>query len=126
MTASPYADRIADLAERADAERSGFEPPVSVPDKERALGYLREGFGPAVAVYLEARTGGDHVRFTASELSRLERAANDWLTLYLRCYGSDRDPDVTIREAAEVFVETHNVSDTAQLLTDVPPRHSDR
>lgn len=122
MTASPYAERIAELAEQAREERNAFEPPASLPAEERGLEYLREGFGPAVALYVEARTGEAHVRFSADELSTLQAAINDWLALYLRCYGSARDPDVTVREAAELLVETHNVRDTAQLLTDVPPR----
>jgi hypothetical protein len=119
---SEYADRIADLAERARTQRAAFEPPQSIPDEERAMTYLREGFGPAVAVYLEAHTGGDHARFAPEELSALERAMNDWLRLYLRCHGSERDPDVNVREAAEALIETHNVRDVAQLLTGVPSR----
>jgi hypothetical protein len=122
MTTSPYAERIAELAERAREERDSFEPPASPPAEERALEYLRGGFGPAVVLYLQARTGEEHVRFSEVELSMLQAAVNDWLALYLRCYGSSRDPDVTVREAAELLVETHNVRDTAQLLTDVPPR----
>ncbi|MFC5280166.1 hypothetical protein ACFPM1_15570 [Halorubrum rubrum] len=122
MTTSPYAERIADLADRAREERKSFEPPASPPAKERGLEYLREGFGPTVAVYLRGRTGDEHVRFSEVELSLLQAAINDWLALYLRCHGSSRDPAVTVREAAELLVETHNVRDTAQLLTGVPPR----
>jgi hypothetical protein len=120
---SEYAGRIAELAARARTERESLDPLSSPPDEERAMKYLREGFGPAVAVYLEAHTGGEHARFAPEELSALERSMNDWLTLYLRCYGSDRDPDVNVREAAEALLETHNVRDVAQLLTDVPSRH---
>jgi hypothetical protein len=125
MTTSPHAERIADLAARAREERESFEPPASPPAEERGLEYLRNGFGLAVTVYLRGRTGDEHVRFSAVELSMLRAAINDWLALYLRCHGSSRDPDVTVREAAELLVETHNVRDTAQLLTGVPPR-SDR
>jgi len=122
MESSPYADRIEAFAERAREDRRSFDPPASLPAEERALEYLREGFGPAVALYLEAHTGGEHARFSAEELSLLRRAINDWLAIYLRCYGSGRDPDVTVRAAAELLMETHNVRDTAQLLTDVPSR----
>lgn len=122
MTTSQYAERIADLADRAREERESFDPPTSPPAEERGLEYLREGLGPTIAVYLRARTGDEHVRLSEVELSMLQAAVNDWLALYLRCYGSSRDPDVTVREAAELLVETHNVRDTAQLLTHVPPR----
>lgn len=47
---------------------------------------------------------------------------NDWLTMYARCYGVDLDADFTVREAAEVLLRTHDVVDTAQLLTCVPER----
>ncbi len=119
---STYEERIAELAERARRERESFEPPATTPAEEQALGYLREVFGPAVAVYIDARTGSDHVRLGAEDLSRLRRAIHDGLLLYLRCYGSGRDPDVSVRTAAELLVETHNVRDTAQLLTGVPSR----
>jgi hypothetical protein len=73
-------------------------------------------------VYVEARTGGRLVRFSPAEFDLLHAALNGWLALYTRCYGVETDPDVTIREAAEVLLETHNVRDTAQLLTHVPER----
>ncbi|MFC6874412.1 hypothetical protein [Halobellus marinus] len=122
MEPSPYTERIADLAEQARAARASFEPPESPPAEEQALEYLREVFGPAVTLYIDARTGADHVRLTSEDFSRLDQALHDGLTLYLRCYGSEHDPDVTVRTAAELLVETHNIRDTAQLLTDVPSR----
>lgn len=122
MGETAYADRIAELAEAAREEREGFDPPTSLPDRERALGYLHDGFGPVVALYLDAHTGEDGARFSEVELSLLERAMNDWLALYLHCHGAGRDPDVTVREAAALLVETHDVRDTAQRLTGVPPR----
>ena len=84
--------------------------------------YLREGLGPLVALYLEARTADWDVEFSGAELAEFHRATNDWLALYARCYGVTMDPDATIRKAAEVLIETHNIRDTAQLLTQVPPR----
>jgi hypothetical protein len=120
MEQPSYEERIAELAEEARRARESFEPPETTPAEERALAYLREVFGPAL--YIDARTGGDHVRLGGEDLSLLRRAINDGLTLYLRCYGSGHDPDVSVRTAAELLVETHNVRDTAQLLTDVPSR----
>lgn len=58
----------------------------------------------------------------AREFELLHRAMNDWLTMYARCYGVDLDADFTVREAAEVLLRTHDVVDTAQLLTCVPER----
>ena len=120
--ASGYRDRIDDLAARAERDRETFDPPANPPDEERAMAFLREGLGPLVALYLEARTADWDVEFSGAELEGFHRAANDWLALYARCYGVTMDPDTTIRKAAEVLVETHNIRDTAQLLTQVPPR----
>ncbi|MFC7057100.1 hypothetical protein [Halovenus salina] len=47
---------------------------------------------------------------------------NDWLALYTACYGVDTEPDVTLRVAAELLVDTHNIRDVAQILTGVPER----
>ena len=51
-----------------------------------------------------------------------ERALNDWLELYARCHGRSIDAEFTVREVAELLVETHDLADTAQLLTGVPAR----
>ena len=117
---SEYAGRIDDLARRASEARESFDPPDDPPDEERALSYLREGFGPTVSVYLEARTGGRLTRFDGEEFDRLQRAMNDWLALYARCYGVSYDPEYTVRTAAELVVDTHDVRDTAAVLTHVP------
>lgn len=104
---APFGDddsvRIADT-EVADAE-------------EAALVAARDGLGPVVALYVEARTGDDWVRFSETEMERLHRATNDWLAVYARCRGVDVDPDVTVREAAEVLIDTHDITDVAALLT---------
>ena len=117
---SEYASRIGELARRARAEREAFDPPADPPDEERALRYLREGFAPTVSVYLEARTGGDLTRFDECEFEALQRAMNTWLGLYARCHGVEYDPEYTVRTAAELVVDTHDVRDTAAVLTHVP------
>lgn len=117
-----YGERIDELARRAERDRTAFDPPADPPDPERAMTYLREGFGETVALYLQARSGEEQVRFSYREFDRLERAMNDWLGLYAACYGVDYDPEFTVREAAELLVRTHHVGDVAQLLTRVPAR----
>lgn len=119
MTEPAVESRIADLAERARRDRETFSPPDDPPDEERAMGYLREGFGPAVWCYVEARTDGfDHI--DPEVFAALEGAMNTWLELYAGCYGYEFEPDVTIRKAAELLLETHNVRDAAEVLTRVP------
>jgi hypothetical protein len=113
-------ERVQELAARAQRDRERFAPPVEPPDEERAMAYLREGVGPAISVYVEGRTGGDLAAFSEVEVSLLEDAVATWLGLYARCYGVDRDVDVSLRQAAELLVDTRNVADTAALLTRVP------
>lgn len=123
MSHSEYWERIAANAERARRARDRFEPPPRPPDEARATEYLREGLGPAVYLYVEARTGGaPPVSFSEVEFTLLQRAINDWLELYARCYGVDLDAQFTVREAAELLVETHNIRDTARMLTKIPER----
>lgn len=120
MNRSRFWPRIVALARRARRDRRQFEPPAD-PD-ERALSYLRDGVGPTVGLYVEARSSEDPPRFLRMEHALLEGAMNDWLELYARCYGVDLDAQFTIREAAEVLIRTHDLRDVAQLLTNVPDR----
>ena len=114
-------DRIERLAARAAADLERFEAPAEPPEAERALGYLREGFGEAVLCYVDARTG-EWDRIDPEEFDRLEGAMNTWLELYAACYGVDLESDASIRTAAELLLETHDIGDVAQLLTHVPAR----
>jgi hypothetical protein len=114
-------ERIAELSARAGSDYEEFEPPSDPPDEKRALAYLTDGVGDAVALYIEARTG-EKYRFDDAEFALLERAFNDWLELYAACYGVDLEATFTVREAAELLVETHSIRETALLLTHVPKR----
>ncbi|KAB1188075.1 MULTISPECIES: hypothetical protein [Haloferax] len=118
-----FGERVRELASEAQQARERFDPPDESAADERALACARDGVGPAVSLYIEARTGGRMVEFTREEFRLLQRALNDWLAMYARCYGVDLDADFTVREAAEVLLRTHNVVDTAQLLTCVPARY---
>lgn len=119
---SPYAERIRELAAEARRAREAFDPPEGDERAERAAECARDGVGPVVALYVEARTGARNVAFSAAEHRLLRRALNDWLTLYARCHGVELDADFAVREAAELLVETRDVRDAAQLLTRVPER----
>lgn len=118
---SAGSERVRELAREARAARESFEPSAT-PDEDRALEILREGFGPVVWVYVEGRTGGRAARYSQTDMRLLRQALNDWLELYARCYGVELDAEFTVREAAELLVETRNVRDTARVLTRVPER----
>ncbi len=81
--------------------------------------FLTEGVGPAVWVYVEGRTGGRMYRFSPGEFEALERAMNQWLECFTRCHGVDLDATFSLREAAELLVQTRNVHDVGELLTGV-------
>jgi hypothetical protein len=117
-----FTQRIRTLADEVTADREEFDPPADPPDEEQAMSYLREGAGPAVSLYVEARTGGTMVHFPPDDYHTLEGAMNSWLELYAACYGVELDAEFTIREAAELLVDTHNIQDVAQILTGVPER----
>jgi hypothetical protein len=118
-------DRVEDLAERLETEREAFEPPADSASADAcAKRYCRDGIGPTILVYVEGRAGDELVAFDQETFDRLECTLNGWLKLYARCYDVDTDPNVTIREAAEVFVDTHSARHAAQILTGVPQRSS--
>lgn len=121
-TEERFHGRVRDLAASATEDCAAFEPPENPPDADRAMEILRESVGPAVSLYVEAKTGGLNVHFPPDEYHALEGAINDWLALYGACYGRDINPDVTVRVAAELLVDTHNIKDVAQILTGVPER----
>ncbi|WP_226038783.1 hypothetical protein [Natrinema sp. DC36] len=123
---SRYGPQIAALARRAERERAALEADGSDgeaavdPSPDAADAYLREGAGQAIWLYVQARTGGRLVPFTEPELEALEDAMNRWLECYASCHGVSLEAEFTVREAAELLLETRNVIDTAQLLTCVP------
>ncbi|MFB6111072.1 MAG: hypothetical protein ABEJ35_00890 [Halobacteriaceae archaeon] len=117
---------MSDLAARVRAARAAAHsapvPPdgIETPNAEAALDVLRDSFWPAVEVYIDARTEG--VRLEPAEQATLDDAVEAALATYAAHYGYEIDPTVPVREAAETFLDTHDLRDTAQLLTGVPSR----
>ena len=126
---SRYGPRIAALERRAERDRASFDADLDsenaadrYDDEQAAERYLRDGAGQAIWLYVEARTGGRLVPFSEAEFTALEDAMNTWLELYARRYGVELEAEFTLREAAQLLLETRNVHETAQLLTGVPDR----
>jgi len=117
---SEYHDEIRRLDRRADDIAASLDP--DPPDEQRATELLHEGVGPLVSIYCQARTGGSWDRFEAAEFKQLNETLDQWLALYARCYGVDLDGDYSVRTAAKLLVDTHNIRDTAMVLTGVPER----
>jgi len=114
-----YDERAFALHDRARTARERFDAPANPPDRERALAFARDGVGEAAAIYVDARMEGSWVYFDADAFDALETALNAYLELFAACHGVDRDPDVTVRTAAEALLDTHDAVDTAAVLTDV-------
>ena len=119
---SDYAGRIESIVAQYRADRNEFEPPDDSPVPEQAMDYCRDGLGPAVMIYVDARANDWGVRFSEREFDLLHEALNGYLSLYTACYGVETDPDAAIREAAELLLDTHNIRDVAAMLTGVPDR----
>jgi len=122
---SSHAERIERLARAARSARdqwAGVELDSDGPDEQRALEVARDGLGPVVACYVEARTGEDPPRFSAREHRLLREATRDWLECFARCHGVAHESDATVRGAAELLLDTHDVVAVARLLTGVPER----
>ncbi len=115
-----FTERIWQLSERAESDVAEFEPPSNPPDEQRAMEYLREGAGPAIALLVEARTGQHNIQFSPEAYDALEGAMNDWLELYAACYGVELDASYQLRKGAELLIDTENIKDVAVVLTRVP------
>jgi hypothetical protein len=115
-----FTERIWELDERVEREREAFDPPANPPNEDRAMTFLREGAGPAISLFVEARTGQHMIQFDPEAYEALEEAMNEWLELYAACYGQDIVADYALREAAQLLIDTHNIRDVAEVLTQVP------
>lgn len=111
------------LAARAAADRADFDQDRC--DHEQAMAFLREGAGQAIWIYIDGRTGDRLTPFSEADVRTLERAMNTWFELWARCEGVEVEANFSIRSAAEVLLETHNIRETASLLTTIPIRPSD-
>jgi hypothetical protein len=118
-TGRDYGDRARSLREDAAAARERFVEPANPPDRDQALAFARDGVGEAAAIYIEARTERSWVSFDTEAFDALETGLNTYLALFAACHGVTRDPDVSVRTAAETLLDTHDAVDTAAVLTDV-------
>ncbi|MFB6196929.1 MAG: hypothetical protein ABEI52_01500 [Halobacteriaceae archaeon] len=114
-------DSIESIASRARSRREEIDV-AKEPRRGAAVEALKNGLWPVLKTYIDARAGNRQL--TPSEAKLLERALNDWLAIYCRHHGHRVNPSLTVREAASMFVDTHDLYDTAQLLTGIPQRHA--
>jgi len=89
---------------------------------DSALDCLMIGFGPAIAMYIEARIKGKLIPITPEQFERIESIMNGWLEIYAKYYGEDIEANFSIREASLLFLETHDIQDVAEMLTKIPKK----
>ena len=89
---------------------------------DSALDCLMIGFGPAIAMYIEARIKGKLIPITPEQFERIESVMNGWLEIYAKYYGEDIEANFSIREASLLFLETHDIQDVAEMLTKIPKK----
>lgn len=116
---SDLAERVTAVTEEAAAARERVDA-ADEDDPAAALDAVRDGLWPVLRVYIDARRTG--VRLDPDEQAALDTAVDDWLAVYAAHHGYRVDPNVPVREAAEAFLDTHNIRDTAAVLTGVPER----
>jgi hypothetical protein len=116
---SELAERVTAVSEEAATARERVDPGTAA-DPGAALDAARDGLWPVLRVYIDARRTG--VRLEPDEQAALDAAVDDWLAVYAAHHGYRVDPSVPVREAAEAFLDTHNIRDTAAVLTGVPER----
>lgn len=116
---SELAERVESVTADAAAAREAVEATERT-DRDAAFDALREGFWPVLRVYIDARR--TNVRLDPAEQAALDEALNDWLAVYAAHFGYTIDPEIPVREAAEAFLDTHNIRQTAAVLTGVPER----
>lgn len=115
-------ERITMLADRAARDAETFDPPESPPDPEQAIEYLRTGAGQVIVLYAHLRTGGRFYHFSPEEFEQLETAMNTWFSLYAACLGVEMESAVSLRTAAEAFVDTEDILAVAETVTGVSGR----
>ena len=89
---------------------------------DSALDCLMIGFGPVIAMYIEARIKGKLIPITPEQFERIESIMNGWLEIYAKYYGEDIEANFSIREASLLFLETHDIQDVAEMLTKIPKK----
>ena len=119
-----FLDGVEDLNQKFREDHEDFFSKSVVERRgiENGNEYLKNGVGPAVLLYIGARSKHGITPITPEQFQNIENNMNGWLELYARCHGEEIEASFSLREAAVLFIETHNIFDVAQILTRIPER----
>lgn len=104
---------ITTLVQRSHRQCDAFDPETDDPER-----CLRDGVEPIVSLYVEVHCDADD-ELCEVEQSLLERALNDWLSLYAACHGAALQSHVTVHEMAVASVGEGDVRTLADELLGV-------
>jgi len=128
VSSSNTDDRLDDFSDRIEILEVELQREIEKNQNGRlvewnsALDCLMVGFGPVVAMYIEARIKGKLIPITPEQFKRIELIMNGWLEIYARYHGEDIEANFSIREASLLFLETHDIQDVAEMLTKIPKK----
>lgn len=97
MSRSAHWSAVARLVARSHRQCEEFDPETD--DPERCLSV---GVEPIVSLYVEVRRS-DHGPLSPIEQSLLERALNDWLSLYAASHETSFHAHFTVHEMAVAY-----------------------
>ncbi len=126
MSNSSTDERLNDFSEKIEILGKELQKEIEEcqnRDWDSALECLMMGFGPIVAMYLEARIKGKLIPITQNQFEKIELIMNGWLEIYARYYGEEIEANFSVRDAALLFLETHDIQDVAEILTKIPNKN---
>ena len=126
MSNSSTDERLNDFSEKIEILEKELQKEIEEcqnRDWDSALECLMMGFGPIVAMYLEARIKGKLIPITQNQFEKIELIMNGWLEIYARYYGEEIEANFSVRDAALLFLETHDIQDVAEILTKIPNKN---
>ncbi|SDM81006.1 hypothetical protein SAMN04487949_2664 [Halogranum gelatinilyticum] len=113
MSRSGHWPEVARLVDRSQQDAEEFDPETGDPER-----CLSAGVEPIVELYIDVRkTDGE--RLTPVEQSLLERALNDWLSLYAACHDAPFHAHFTVHEMAVAYAGNGDLRSTVGELLDV-------
>lgn len=110
MSRSDHWPAVAQLVAQSQQDAEDFDPESD--DTDRCFS---DGLEPIVELYIDVRQA-EHERLTPVEQSLLERALNDWLSLYAACHDVSFNAHFTVHEMAVAYAADGELRPTVDQL----------
>lgn len=113
MSRSSHWPAVATLVDTSQQTAEQFDPGTDDPEQ-----CLSAGIEPIVELYIDVRQA-ENERLTPVEQSLLERALNDWLSLYADCHDVPFHAHFTVHEMAVAYAGNGDLPSTVDELLGV-------